>query len=208
VIPSPAGLIRNIARPEGNITGFASNETSLAGKWLELLKEAVPRLARVAIVFNPDLGPTVPSYIALIEAAAPTLGVRTIRTPVRNAIDIVHAIDAFAAEPNGGLLVLPPANSALRETIMQLAAQHRLPAIYPTRADAAEGGLLAYSTDLVDLNRNAATYVDRLLRGAKVSDLPVQFPTKFELAVNLNTAKAIGLTISEAFLLRADELIE
>jgi putative ABC transport system substrate-binding protein len=206
--PVASGLIRNIARPEGNITGFASNEASLAGKWLELLKEAVPRLTRVAIVFNPDLGPTIPSYIAVIEAAAPTLGLEAIRTPVRNAIDIVHAIDAFAAGSNGGLLVRPPANSAFRETIMQLAVQHRLPAIYPNRANAADGGLLAYSADLVELNRAAATYVDRLLRGTKVSDLPVQFPTKYQLVVNLKAAKAIGLAIPESFLLRADEVIE
>jgi putative ABC transport system substrate-binding protein len=208
--PVATGLLRSIARPEGNITGFSTLEPSIAGKWLELLKEAAPRVTRVAIVFNPELAPSAPIYISLIEAAAPTFGVQAIKMPVRNAVDTVRAIDAFAAEPNGGLLVLPPTpTTAIRETIFQLAAQHRLPAIYNTnRSDADAGGLLAYSPDRVDQNRRAASYVDRLLRGAKVSELPVQFPTKFELIVNLKTAKAIGLTIPEAFLLRADELIE
>jgi putative ABC transport system substrate-binding protein len=206
-----AGLVRNIARPEGNITGFSSREPSIAGKCLELLKEAAPRVTKVALVFNPEmLVPLiVPFYIASIEAAAPTLGLEAIKTPVRNAVNIVHAIDAFAAEPNGGLLVLPPTpTTAIRDTILQMAAQHRLPAIYTNQADAAAGGLLAYANDPVDQSRRAATYVDRLLRGAKVSELPVQFPTKFQLVVNLKTAKAIGLTIPEAFLLRADEVIE
>jgi putative ABC transport system substrate-binding protein len=145
----------------------------------------------------------------LSDAAASALGVAAIRTPIRSPVDIVRGIDAFAAEPNGGLLVLPPVSAgAIRETIIQLAQQHRLPTIYPTQADAAAGGLLAYATDVVDLYRRTATYVDRLLRGAKVSELPVQFPTKYELIVNLKTAKAIGLTIPEAFLLRADEVIE
>jgi putative ABC transport system substrate-binding protein len=207
--PVAIGLIQDIARPEGNITGFISAEPSIASKWLELLKEAAPRVTRVAIVFNPELGPAAPSYLALIEAAALALGIAAIKTPVRNAIDIVHAIDAFAAEPNGGLLVLPPPTAAvIRDTIIQLAERHRLPAIYPQRLNVAAGGLMSYGTDLVDQHRRAATYIDRILRGAKVSELPVQFPAKFELVINLKTAKAIGLTIAEAFLLRADEVIE
>jgi putative ABC transport system substrate-binding protein len=129
--------------------------------------------------------------------------------PLHNAVDIVHAIDAFAAEPNGGLLVLPPPNiPAIRDTIVQLSAQHRLPSIYTSQGGAAAGGLLAYATDLVDQHRRAATYVDRLLRGAKVSELPVQFPTKFELVINIKTAKAIRLAIPETFLLRADKVIQ
>jgi putative ABC transport system substrate-binding protein len=174
-----------------------------------LLKEVAPRLARVAIVFIPELSLTAPSYIASIEAAATVLGIQAIKTPVRSALDVVRMIDGFAAEPNGGLLILPPPpTAAIRETILQLAAQHRLPAIYSNRDIAAAGGLLAYATDFTDMARHAASYVDRILRGAKVSELPVQFPTKFQLVVNLKTAKAIGLTIPEAFLLRADELIE
>jgi ABC-type uncharacterized transport system substrate-binding protein len=206
--PVASGLVRNVARPEGNITGFISMEPSIVGKWLELLKEAAPHVTRVAIIFHPEMGPAVPNYLSLIDTAAPILGVAAIKTPVRSAVEMVRAIDAFAAEPNGGLLILPPSTSPARDTIIQLAVQHRLPAIYPTQGDAAAGGLLAYATDFIDQYRRAAAYVDRLLRGARVSDLPVQFPTKFELVVNIKTAKAIGLTIPEAFLLRADELIE
>ena len=137
------------------------------------------------------------------------MGVQVIKTPVRSPLEIVRAIDAFAVEPNGGILVLPPPpTTANREMIIQLAAQYRLPAIYINRAEVFAGGLMAYGSDNVDLFRRAAFYVDRLLRGAKVSELPVQFPTKFELVVNLKTAKEIGLAIPEAFLLRADELIE
>jgi putative ABC transport system substrate-binding protein len=203
------GLVRNIARPEGNITGFSNREPSIAGKWLELLKEAAPRVTRVAIIFNPELVVTGPFYISSIEAAASALGIQAITTRVRNAVDIVRAIDAFAAEPNGGLIVLPPTlTTAIRETIFQLVAQHRLPAIYPNKLWATDGGLISYGSDLLDQYRRSAVYVDRILRGAKVSELPVQFPTKFELVVNLKTAKAIGLTIPEAFLLRADEVIE
>ena len=207
--PAAVGLVQNIVRPEGNTTGFPGPEPSIASKWLELLKEAAPRVRRVAIVFNPDLAPTAPIYVSLIEAAAPGFGVQIVEMPVRNAIDIVRAIDAFAAAPGSGLLVLPPPDAtATRETIIPLAAQHRLPAIYSSRADVAAGGLLAYAADQLDRYRGAASYVDRILRGAKVSELPVQFPTKFELVVNVKTAKAIGFTIPEAFLLRADELIE
>jgi putative ABC transport system substrate-binding protein len=207
--PVGAGLVRNIGQPEGNVTGFSVFEPSIAGKWLELLKEAAPRLARVAIIFNPDFTLNASRYLSPIEVAASALGVPAVNTPVRSAVDLVHAIDAFAAEPNGGLLILPPPpNTSARNTILQLAELHKLPAIYPSQADAAAGGLFAYATDLVDLHRRAASYVDRLLRGARVSELPVQFPTKFELVVNLKTAKAIGLSIPEAFLLRADEVIE
>jgi ABC-type uncharacterized transport system substrate-binding protein len=204
------GLVQNIARPEGNVTGFSSREPSVAGKCLELLKEAAPRVFRVAIMFAPDLVATAPSYIASIETAAKALGVQTVKSPVRNAVDIVRALDGFAIEPNGGLLVLPATTStnAIRDTLLQLTAQHRLPSIFTNQGDAAAGGLLAYAADGIDMARRAAAYVDRILRGAKVSELPVQFPTKYELIVNLKAAKAIGLTIPEAFLLRADELIE
>ena len=207
--PVANNLVRNIARPEGNVTGFSAAEPSIAGKWVELLKEAAPRLARVAIIFNPELSFTASNYISSIETAALALAVQTIRTPIRNSVDIVRAIDAFAAEPNGSLVVLPPSpTTAIRDTIFQLSAQHRLPTFFFARDDVAAGGLMTYSTDTADRYRRAAAYVDRLLRGAKVSDLPVQFPTKFQLIVNLKAAKAIGLTIPETFLLRADELIE
>jgi ABC-type uncharacterized transport system substrate-binding protein len=200
------GLVLNIARPEGNITGFSVAEPSIAGKRLELLKEAVPSLTRVAVIFNPETAATARSYISSIEAAAVALGVEAIKTPVRSAVDIVRGIDAFATAPNGGLLVLPP--SPFPETLRQLVTQHRLPAIESGQFGARVGSLLEFAADDFDRFRGAASYVDRLLRGAKVSELPVQFPTKFKLVVNLKTAKAIGLTIPEAFLLRADELIE
>jgi putative ABC transport system substrate-binding protein len=209
--PVVDGLVRNIARPEGNITGFSHFAPSIAGKWLELLKEAAPRITRVAVVFRPELIPnTGPFYISSIDAAAPALGVHVVKTPIRNAVDIVHAIDTFAAEPNGGLLILPPTTPTIRDTIHQLAIQYGLPAIYTNtnRIDAAAGGLLFYGANLADRHRLAASYVDRLLRGAKINELPIQFPTKFELVVNLKTAKALGLTVPQSILLRADEVIE
>jgi putative ABC transport system substrate-binding protein len=202
------GLVKNIARPEGNITGFSSAEPTAGGKWLELLKEAAPRLTRIAIVFNPEFAPTAPNYIVSIEAAARTISVQTVKVPFRDAVELVRSIDAFAAEPNGGLLMLPPPSIADRSTILKLAAQHRLPAMYPQRTLAVEGGLISYAADVADQTRRAASYVDRILHGAKVADLPVQFPTKYQLVVNMKTAKEIGITIPEVFLLHADELIE
>jgi ABC-type uncharacterized transport system substrate-binding protein len=211
--PVVTGVVRNLARPEGNTTGFSPFEPSIAGKWLQLLKDAAPHLTRVAVLVNPELliraSGVGPAYIGQIEAAARALALKTIELPFRDAIGIVRAIDAFATEPNGGLLVLPPPpGGANRQTIIRLAEQHRLPTIYPDANDPRFGGLISYASNAADRYRGAASYVDRLLRGAKVSDLPVQFPTKFELIINLKTAKAIGLTIPEAFLLRADELIE
>jgi len=200
--------VKNIARPEGNTTGFSSNEPTIGSKWLELLKGAAPHLTRVAIVFNPDLAPTAPNYIASIEAAAQTLSVKTAKVPFRDAVELVRSIDAFAAELNGSMVILPPPYTAHRDAIFKLATEHRLPAIYSQRFLAAEGGLLSYGADIVEQNRRAASYVDRILRGAKVADLPVQLPTKYQLAVNMRTAKAMDLTIPEAFLLHADELIE
>jgi putative ABC transport system substrate-binding protein len=206
--PVGAGLVRNITRPESNITGFSVFEPSIVGKWLELLKEAAPLLAKVAIIFNPELTISPSRYLSPIEVAASALSIPTVNTPFRNVADIVYAIDAFAAEPNGGLLVLPPfPNTSVRNTILQLVEQHKLPAIYPSQADAAGGGLLAYATDLVDLHRRAASYVDRILRGGKISELPAQFPTRFELIVNLKAATAIGLTIPGFLLFRADKVI-
>jgi putative ABC transport system substrate-binding protein len=208
--PVANGLLQNIARPEGNITGFISNEPSMAGKGLELLKEAALRVRRVAIIFNPDLAPTAPSYLLSIEKAALALRIQTIKIIVHNAVDLVRAIDSFATEPNGGLLVLPPPpTTAVREAILQIAAQHLLPAIFLGGRDGAtSGSLLAYGADLPDQNRRAASYVDRILRGAKVSELPVQFPTHYNLVINLKTAKALGLAVPQSIVLRADEVIE
>jgi ABC-type uncharacterized transport system substrate-binding protein len=205
--PTVNGLVKNIARPEGNTTGITNFYGSIGSKWLELLREAAPYITRVALIFNP--GASLGSYFPAIEAAGPHLAVQTIKTPIHDAIDIVRAIDAFAAEPNGALVVVPDVVTGLhRETIVRLASQHRLPAIYPTKIAVTEGGLMAYGPNTVDLYRQAASYVDRVLRGTKVGELPVQFPTKFELTINLKTAKILGLTIPPAVLATADAVIE
>jgi putative tryptophan/tyrosine transport system substrate-binding protein len=205
--PVASGLVKNLARPEGNVTGFALYEPSIAGKWLELLKEAAPHVETVAFLYDPANAPE--AYLSAFEAVARRLEVQAVKSPVRNVEDIVRTIDGLAAAPNGALL-LPNDNTTLghRELILRLAIQHRLPAIFPAIYHGNEGALLAYGIDTLDQYRGAATYIDRILRGAKVSELPVQFPTKFELVVNLKAAKAIGLTIPAEFLLRADEVIE
>jgi putative ABC transport system substrate-binding protein len=205
--PLDGGFVKNVARPEGNATGATSLFHSIAGKWLEMLKEAAPRTGRAALIFVPEF--VSQYYLVALDQAAAALGVRAIRTPYRDVTELERAIDAFAAEPDGGLIVMPPPpRGSSRELINRLALKYRLPTIGANKADAADGVMISYGSDSVEPSRIAATYVDRLLRGAKVSELPVQFPTKFQLVVNLKTAKAIGLTIPEAFLLRADELIE
>jgi putative tryptophan/tyrosine transport system substrate-binding protein len=207
------GIVKSLARPEGNVTGVTNLYSSIGGKWLELLKEAVPRVERAALIYNPPPPELATeggsSYVRSIEDAARALAVKTIKLPYRDAVDIVRAIDAFAAEPNGGLIVVPPPPSrANREAILRLATQHRLPTIYSGRPFAAEGGLMAYGTGPTDRFRRAASFVDRILRGAKVSELPVEYPTKFDLVINLKTAKALGLSIPASLLARADEVIE
>jgi putative ABC transport system substrate-binding protein len=204
--PVSNGVLQNIARPEGNTTGFTNTVDSLSGKWLELLKEAAPYITSVALVFNPQTVNAV--YFRAIEAAATLLGVQALKTPVRDPLEIVRAIDAFATEPNGGLLVVPVLPNDGYQMLHRVAAQNGLPNIYGNKSYVADGGLMSYSADMSDNYRRAAAYVDRLLRGAKVSELPVQFPTKFELVINLKTAKAIGLTVPESLVLRADALIE
>jgi putative ABC transport system substrate-binding protein len=206
-VPENGGpaIVRNIAHPEGNTTGFANRYVSLAGKWLELLKEAAPRLARVAVFPTMLAGGW---YTAPIEAAATSYGIRVIWMPYHPA-ELERAIAAFAADPNGGLIVLPGEGiRQSRRIISRLAAQYRLPAIYQDDTFAKGGGLMSYGPNFPDIVRQTASYVDKILRGAKVGDLPVQFPTRFELVVNLKTAKAIGLTIPESFLVRTDAIIE
>jgi putative ABC transport system substrate-binding protein len=201
-------VVKSIARPEANITGITNLFLSIAGKWHELLKEAAPRVARVALVFDPQF-PAAEIYVASIEAAATTVATTTLRAPVRSPTDIERAIDALAAEPNGGLIIVPPPLPyASRQLTMTLAVRHRLPAMVYDRFNAVEGGLMSYGPNPVDLFRSAASYVDRILRGAKPAELPVQFPTRFELVINMKTAKSMGLAIPESFLLRADEVIE
>jgi putative tryptophan/tyrosine transport system substrate-binding protein len=207
--PASSGLVRNTARPEGNITGFANSYGSLGGRWLELFKEAVPRLTRVADIFLDE--PSNRSETrATIAAAAAQLGVTITRMPVRNEVEIEPAVSAFAGEPDSGLLVTGPINTLpISEAIERLALHYRLPLMRGGGSDVGrEGLLMSHGPDILDLARRASSYVDRILRGAKPSELPVQYPTKFELVVNLKTAKAIGVTIPESFLARADEVIE
>jgi putative ABC transport system substrate-binding protein len=205
--PVETRLVGNIARPEGNITGFANLYATIGGKWLELLKEAAPHVNRVALLFNPNLGLT-PSTLGAAERAGDQLGVKTIRIPIRGVDEIENAIDRFAAEPNSGIVMIPPPSPGFNDTVRPLAIKHRLPVVAGAGADHELGMLLSYSTDIRDLARGAVSYVDRILRGAKVSDLPIQYPTAFKLTINLKTAKAIGLSVPEPLLLRADFLIE
>jgi putative ABC transport system substrate-binding protein len=206
--PTLNGLVMDIARPEGNITGITDLFGSLGGKWLELLKQAAPRIETVGLIRNPQLDPA-GAYILSIAQAVRTLAVKAVNMPYRDAVDIVRAIDAFGAEPNGGLVVLgAPPSAANRQTIIRLAMQHRLPTIYPNKAFAAEGGLMGYGSVQRDRFRRAASFVDRILRGAKVGELPVEFPTKFELVINLKTANAIGLDFPPSLIAVADEVIE
>jgi putative ABC transport system substrate-binding protein len=206
--PVAAGVVENISRPGGNTSGFTNLFNPIAGKWVELLKSAAPHVTRIALLFNPAASPRPPmGYIGAAEAAAPALAVQLTRMPVRDDLELVRAIDAFAGEPNAGLIVLPPpaVNFAL---LIKLTADHQLPAMFSDRAFVAGGGLISYGPITADLFRGAASYVDRILRGAKVSELPVQYPTKFELVMNLKTAKAIGLTVPPSLVATADEVIE
>jgi putative tryptophan/tyrosine transport system substrate-binding protein len=180
----------------------------MGGKWVEILKEIAPGTSRVAVIFNPD-NPALPGQLRSIEAAGPTLGIQVAAKPARNATDFERTISAFASEPNGGLLVLLDfVTLAHRDLIIKLAAQHHLPAGFTLRAFPESGGLISYGVDSIDLFRRGASYVGRILKGARPADLPVQAPTKFELVVNLRTAKALGLDVPPTLLARADEVME
>jgi putative ABC transport system substrate-binding protein len=206
--PVASGIIARLDRPSGNITGFANHEASLGGKWLELLSEIAPGLKRVAIMFNPDTTPPF-SYMPSLEAAVRSLKVVPITAPVHSDGEIETAIIALGREPGGGLLVMPDVFTEVhRASIILVAAQNNVPAVYHLSDFAKDGGLLSYGIDQVNSWRRAATYVDRILRGAKPAELPVQLPTKFEMVVNLKTAKSLGLTVPQSILLRADEVIE
>jgi putative ABC transport system substrate-binding protein len=206
--PVASGLVPRLDRPSGNVTGFANFEATLGGKWLELLSEIAPGLKRAAIIFNPDL-PAASTYMPSLEAAARSLKVAPISAPVHSDVEIETAIMDLRREPGGGLIVTPDFFTlGHRAPIISAAARNNVPAVYNLSAYARDGGLLSYGVDQVDIFRRAASYVDRILRGAKPGDLPVQFPTKYEMAVNLRTAKALGLTVPQSILLRADEVIE
>jgi putative ABC transport system substrate-binding protein len=207
--PVASGLVARLDRPSGNITGFASYEATLGGKWLELLSEIAPGLKRAAIMFNPDTTAPVSSFIPSFETAARSLKVEPIVAPVHGDVEIETAIIALGREPGGGLVVPPDAFTLThRAPIISAAARNNVPAVYPSSHRARDGGLLSYGADQVDTFGRAASYVDRILRGAKPAELPVQFPTKLEMVVNLKTAKALGLAVPPSILLRADEVIE
>jgi putative ABC transport system substrate-binding protein len=206
--PVASGLVPRLDRPGGNITGFANYEPSLAGKWLELLSEIAPGLNRAAIMFNPDTAP-VSSYLPSLETAARSLKVVPRIAPVHSDAEIEAAIVALGGEPGGGLVFLPDIfTMAHRAPIISAAARNNVPAVYRLSSFARDGGLLSYGPDNVDPFRRVAPYVDRILRGTKPGDLPVQLPTKFEMVVNRKTAKALGLAIPPSIMLRADEVIE
>jgi len=206
--PVAGGFVESLARPGGNATGFTSAEFGMSAKWLELLKELMPGMSRVAVLQDPGNPGGIPQFAA-IQTVAPTLGVELRSLGLREAGEIESSIAAFASGSNSGLIVTRTSGAiAQRELIIKLAARHRLPAMYPLRLFATGGGLMSYGPDIVHQYRQAAGYVDRILRGEKPADLPVQAPTKYELVINLKTAKALGLEIAPTLLARADEVIE
>jgi putative ABC transport system substrate-binding protein len=206
--PVAGGLVESLARPGGNVTGFTSAEFGMSAKWLELLKDVAPRVTRTAVLFEADNPGAIPQFSA-IQAVAASFGVELIPAGLRDAGEIERAVTAFARTPNGGLIVTRTTEAIIhRGSIIALAARHRLPAVYPLRVFVVDGGLISYGPDIVDQYRRAAGYVDRILRGEKPADLPVQAPTKYELVINLKTAKALGIEIPPSLLARADEVIE
>jgi len=207
--PVGTGVVENLARPGANATGFTSYEYSLAGKWLEILKEVAPFVTRVAVLFNPETAPYARYYLSVIETSAPAFGVAVNGLSIHSISEMEIAIEAEARMPGTGLIVLPDAFTFTHRA-EQVAAtgRHRLPAIYALRGQALDGGLLSYGPDTIDLYRRAASYVDRILKGEKPADLPVQNPTKYELVVNLKTARTLGLQIPDKLLALADEVIE
>ena len=206
--PVGSGFIASLARPGSNLTGTIQYEPGITGKWLAMLKEIAPSLARVALLANPK-GTNYNYFLQNATAAASSLAIEIVSNPVDNVADIERSISALAHQGNGGLL-LPPEHftNVHRDLIIGLAAEHRLPAVYPWRYFVTDGGLMSYGIDLVDVYRQSASYVDRILRGAKPADLPVQVPTKYETALNLKTAKALALAVPASLLVRADEVIE
>jgi putative ABC transport system substrate-binding protein len=209
VDPVRQGFVASLSRPEGNVTGFTPLEAPMGSKWLEILKEAAPRVEKVAVVFNPDVAPFAGDFFRAMETAAPSFAVQTIAAPIQDATEIERTINAFAREQNGGLLVIPDAfTAAHRNLIIAAAARHYLPAVYGVHYFASSGGLISYGGDTADVIRRMSSYVDRILKGEKPADLPVQAPVKYELVINLKTAKALGLELPPNLLARADEVIE
>ena len=208
--PIAQGFVSNLPHPGGNVTGFTNYEVSIGGKWLDLLKQIAPGIARVAVMFNPDTSPQSRFFVSSVEAAAPSFGVHATAVPVRDTADIEPAIVGFSRQPNGGLIFPTDTFTFLRRNlIVDLAARYRLPAIYAYREFTEAGGLMRYSADdYHDQFRQAASYVDRILKGAKPGDLPIQQPTKYALSINLKAARALGIDVPMGLLLRTDEVIE
>jgi putative ABC transport system substrate-binding protein len=207
--PVGSGFVASFPRPGGNVTGFITMEPTMSGKWLELLREIAPGIARVALLFNPATAPFFEYWLGPFKAAAAAFGLEAIVTPVRDISELESVIATQARKPNSGLIAIPDTFlAAHRAEVTSLAARHRLPAVYAFRYFADAGGLMSYGSDQIDDYRRAATYADRILNGTKPSDLPVQSPVKFELVVNLKTARALGLVIPQGVLTRADEVIE
>jgi putative tryptophan/tyrosine transport system substrate-binding protein len=207
--PVGSGFVASLPNPGSNITGFINIEASLSGKWLDLMREVAPRVSHIGVMFNPTTAPYARYYVDTFRSAASALSVEPIEAAVHSTTEVEAVMTKLGGAPDSGLVVIPDTSMVIyRETIISLAERYHLPTIYPFRLFVAGGGLISYGIDIPDLLRGAATYVDRILRGAKPNELPVQLPTKFELIVNLKTAKSLGLTIPESFLQRADGVIE
>jgi ABC-type uncharacterized transport system substrate-binding protein len=207
--PVAQGLVETLARPGRSITGFTIFEFEIGTKWMQVLKEIAPETKRAAVIFNPDTAPYYKLYMNSIEAAGASFAVKAIEAPVHSRSDIEAAISMLAREPAGAVISMPDSfPNVHHDLIVALAANYRLPGVYPFRFFAAAGGLISYGVDLDDTYRRAASYVDRILKGEKPADMPVQFPTKYELVINLKTAKTLGITVPLDLLIRADELIE
>jgi putative tryptophan/tyrosine transport system substrate-binding protein len=207
--PIGSGFVVSFPRPGGNITGFVTMEPTVASKWLELLKETAPRVARVAMLFNPATAPYAEYWLNPFKAAAASFAVQAIVAPVHGTSELEFVVAAHAHEPNGGLIVMPDTfTTEHRSEITSLAARYRLPAVYPYRVFAESGGLLSYGDDLTDNFRRAASYVDRILKGEKPAELPVQAPVKFELSINLKAARALGIAVAPSMIARADQVLD
>jgi putative ABC transport system substrate-binding protein len=207
--PVGSGFIKSLPRPGGNITGFNNFESSMVEKWLELLKEIAPGVMRIAVMFNPQTAPYAEIYLQPAKAIAPKLGITVLASPVRNETDIEMVISGLGRERGSGLIAMADSfMSVLRKSIIELTTRHKVPSMYFFSNVPREGGLISYGADFTDIFRRAADYVDRILKGTKPADLPVQQPTKYELIINLKTAKALGLTVPQAQFTRADEIIE
>jgi len=207
--PIGSGFVASLANPGGNITGFINIEASLSGKWLELMHEVAPHVSRVGIMFNPNTAPYAKYYVETFQSAASALAVKPIEAPVHSAAEVEAVMTKLGGETGSGLVVMPDTSTVIyRQTIISLADRYHLPTIYPFRVFVGDSGLMSYGIDSADLLRGAASYIDRILKGAKPNELAVQLPTKFELVINLKTAKALGLTVPPTLLATADEVIE